>query len=107
MPSTLLSPRTIHHFDDQAVRYWLAREPGEDPGALHVLQFEGGMSNPTFLIETASGARYVLRKKPPGELLPKAHAVNREYRIMAALADTPVRVPKMIAYGDDPAVIGV
>ena len=65
------------------------------------------MSNPTFLITIADGTRYVLRKKPPGELLPRAHAVDREYRIITALADTSVPVPRTVAYCDDAGVIGV
>ncbi|PTW54359.1 aminoglycoside phosphotransferase (APT) family kinase protein [Breoghania corrubedonensis] len=65
------------------------------------------MSNPTFLITTEISERWVLRKKPPGSLLPKAHAVDREHRIMSALADTRVPVPRMRAYCDDREVIGV
>ncbi|MGH3428542.1 MAG: phosphotransferase, partial [Mycobacteriales bacterium] len=55
-------------------------------------QFEAGQSNPTYLLETSSG-RYVLRRKPPGTLLPSAHAVDREFRVIRALSCTPVPVP--------------
>jgi aminoglycoside phosphotransferase (APT) family kinase protein len=55
---------------------------------------------------TAGDHRYVLRRKPPGKLLPSAHAIDREYRVMAALADTDVPVAKMIALCDDAAVVG-
>ncbi|MBK8768337.1 MAG: phosphotransferase [Burkholderiaceae bacterium] len=65
----------------------------------------GGQSNPTFCVQ-AGGARYVLRKKPPGNLLPGAHAIDREYRVMQALAGTLVPVPRMLAYCDDAEVIG-
>ena len=65
----------------------------------------GGQSNPTFL--TTSGVnRYVLRKKPPGPLLPSAHAVDREYRVMKALQKTPVPVPKMFLFSDDESIVG-
>src|SRR5690606_31464371 len=73
---------------------------------LAVRQYQGGMSNPTYLLESASGERFVLRKKPPGKLLDRAHAVDREHRVMQALAQTAVPAPRMLAYCDDPAVIG-
>jgi len=73
--------------------------------ATTVQQFQGGQSNPTFLL-TAGGRRYVLRKKPPGDLLPSAHLVEREYRVMKALAATDVPVPRMHLLCEDPDVIG-
>jgi aminoglycoside phosphotransferase (APT) family kinase protein len=54
-------------------------------GPLEVRQFRGGQSNPTYYL-AAGGREYVLRRKPPGKLLPSAHAVDREYRVLAALA---------------------
>jgi len=66
----------------------------------------GGQSNPTFRLRGAEGGSYVLRKQPEGALLPSAHAVDREYRVMRALADTGVPVPRTYCYCDDPAVIG-
>jgi aminoglycoside phosphotransferase (APT) family kinase protein len=74
-------------------------------GALHVEQFKGGQSNPTFLLE-AGGERYVMRRKPPGTLLPSAHAIEREYRVIRALADTDVPVPKAYVLCEDARVIG-
>ena len=68
-------------------------------------KFEGGQSNPTFMLTTDSH-RYVLRRKPPGPLLPSAHAVDREYRVMSALASTDVPVPTMRVLCDDDEVIG-
>lgn len=68
-------------------------------------KFEGGQSNPTFLL-TTDNRRFVLRRKPPGPLLPSAHAVDREYRVMSALADTDVPVPAMRVLCDDDDVIG-
>jgi aminoglycoside phosphotransferase (APT) family kinase protein len=68
-------------------------------------QIEGGQSNPTYLLSTSSG-RYVLRRKPPGTLLPSAHAVDREFRVIRALKGTDVPVPNALCYCDDPSVIG-
>jgi aminoglycoside phosphotransferase (APT) family kinase protein len=101
----LTQVREAHRFDEAALgRYLAAHVPGFS-GPLHVQQFEGGQSNPTFRLE-AGGRRYVLRKQPPGELLPSAHQVDREYRVMKALQDTAVPVPKMLALCDDPQIIG-
>ena len=55
---------------------------------LEVQQFKGGQSNPTYLISAADGRRFVLRRKPPGKLLPSAHAVDREFRVIQALHPT-------------------
>lgn len=68
-------------------------------------QFKGGQSNPTYCINTPENA-YVLRKKPPGKLLPSAHAVDREYRVLQALADTGVPVPQVVHFCEDHSVIG-
>jgi len=70
-----------------------------------VEQFKGGQSNPTFLI-TAGARRYVMRRKPPGNLLPSAHAVDREYRVLTALAGTDVPVPRTFVLCEDDSVIG-
>ena len=94
-----------HVFDVPALGAWLrARVPGFD-GELQVEQFKGGQSNPTFRL-TAGGHRYVLRRKPPGVLLPSAHAVDREFRVISALAATEVPVAKAHVLCEDPAVIG-
>jgi len=61
-------------------------------GPLAAERFEGGQSNPTYKLAAATGT-YVLRRKPLGHLLPSAHAVDREYRVMRSLADTAVPVP--------------
>jgi aminoglycoside phosphotransferase (APT) family kinase protein len=68
-------------------------------------KFAGGQSNPTFLI-TSTGGRFVLRRKPPGALLKSAHAVDREFRIMAALAQTDVPVPRVLHLCEDDSIIG-
>src|SRR6478672_2914389 len=64
-----------------------------------------GQSNPTFLLSSPSG-RYVLRKKPPGQLLKSAHAVDREYRVMRGLEGTDVPVPRMLVLCEDENVLG-
>lgn len=68
-------------------------------------KFAGGQSNPTFLL-TADSGRYVLRRKPPGELLKSAHAVDREFRVISALAETDVPVAKAYHLCEDETVIG-
>src|SRR6266576_3103939 len=69
-------------------------------------QFKGGQSNPTYRITAADGRRLVLRRKPPGKLLPSAHAVEREYRVICALANTDVPVPQTYCLCEDATVIG-
>ncbi|MCU7555810.1 phosphotransferase family protein [Alteromonas sp. ASW11-19] len=68
-------------------------------------KFSGGQSNPTFLLTTSAG-NYVLRKQPPGKLLKSAHAVDREFRVMQALADTEVPVPVVHHLCEDTSVLG-
>jgi len=74
-------------------------------GELSAEKFAGGQSNPTFKL-TAGGKDYVLRRKPPGELLKSAHAVDREYRVISALADTGVPVARTYCLCEDEDVIG-
>ncbi len=74
-------------------------------GSLAVEKFAGGQSNPTFKL-TAGDRHYVLRRKPPGELLASAHAVDREYRVLDALRNTDVPVPQAVALCEDEDVIG-
>ena len=75
-------------------------------GPLFVEQFKGGQSNPTYRITAADGRRFVLRRKPPGKLLPSAHAVDREYTVMRALHGSGFPVPQMHVLCEDEAVIG-
>jgi aminoglycoside phosphotransferase (APT) family kinase protein len=94
-----------HRIDEAALARWLqAHLPGFD-GRLQVRQYQGGQSNPTYHLATAAG-EWVLRKKPPGQLLPSAHAVEREYRVMQALAGSAVPVPRMLGLEADAGVIG-
>ena len=74
-------------------------------GQLSAEKFADGQSNPTFKLQ-AGGKHYVLRRKPPGELLKSAHAVDREYRVISALQDTEVPVARTYCLCEDDAVIG-
>jgi len=74
-------------------------------GPIHVEKFSGGQSNPTFRVDASSG-QYVLRRQPPGKLLKSAHAVDREYRVIAALKDTDVPVAEVYHLCEDKNVIG-
>lgn len=111
----IIAPLANHRFDEASLGSWLSAWLPEAATDLKVEQFQGGMSNPTFLLTVGgnskdgpngSGRRYVLRKKPPGKLLPKAHAVDREFRVMKALGPTNVPTPEMVAFCDDTNVIG-
>jgi aminoglycoside phosphotransferase (APT) family kinase protein len=84
---------------------WLRGHVTDFRGPVAAERFAGGQSNPTYKLTAGSGF-YVLRKKPPGPLLPSAHAVDREFRVMHALANTPVPVPRVHALCEDDAVIG-
>lgn len=101
----LRSPPEQHAFDTERLAAWMQWRIEGFVGPIDVRQFAGGQSNPTFMVESANH-RYVLRRKPPGKLLPSAHAVDREYRVIVALADTDVPVAKAFALCEDPAVIG-
>lgn len=91
--------------DLAAVECWMTRHVAGFSGPVTARKFEGGQSNPTFLLRAASGD-YVLRRKPMGKLLKSAHAVDREYRVQAALAGTGVPVARMHALCMDDDVIG-
>ena len=95
-----------HRFDTGPLVAWLAANVEGFAPPADIAQFQGGMSNPTFLLTDAGGRRYVVRKKPPGELLPSAHAVDREHRVTTALAATDVPVVRTLAFCDDTSVVG-
>lgn len=94
-----------HRFDVAALERWVSAHVAEYEGPIAIRQFRGGQSNPTFLLE-AGGRSAVLRKKPPGKLLPKAHDVVREHRILHALSATDVPVARMLGLCEDPSIIG-
>jgi len=89
----------------QALGSWLEARGLIDTSSIQLDPISGGQSNPTFRL-TADSRRFVLRKRPAGKLLPSAHAIDREYRVMNALRDSAVPVPAMHLYCDDESVIG-
>ncbi|MFT6677068.1 MAG: aminoglycoside phosphotransferase (APT) family kinase protein [Sulfitobacter sp.] len=91
--------------DTQAVSDYLQQHLPDFAGLSDVSKFQGGQSNPTFLLKTPT-RNFVLRRKPPGVLLKSAHAVDREYRVQKALAGSDVPVAKMFLLCEDDAVIG-
>ncbi len=103
MDTTLV--RENHRFDEAGLERYLTGRIVGFRGPMTVRQFVTGQSNPTFLLQTPD-ARLVMRKKPPGALLQSAHQVEREYRIISALASTDVLVPRTHLLCEDTAVIG-
>jgi aminoglycoside phosphotransferase (APT) family kinase protein len=96
-----------HRFDvERLLRYLKAQLPGFS-GPLQVQQFQGGQSNPTYLLTTPE-RRYVMRSKPApaAKLLPSAHAIEREFRVMRALGARGIPVPEVVLLCEDEAVIG-
>ncbi len=94
-----------HRIDEGALAAWMQAEVEGYEGPLEVRQFKGGQSNPTYELVTP-GRAYVLRRKPPGKLLPSAHAVDREFKVIAALHPTGFPVAKPYGLCTDDAVIG-
>ena len=97
--------RPGHGFDVGRLASYLAGHIEGLSANLTVRQFRGGQSNPTFLIESGA-SRYVLRKKPSGQLLPSAHMIEREYRVMHALRDSGVPIIRTHLLCEDSSVIG-
>jgi aminoglycoside phosphotransferase (APT) family kinase protein len=95
----------IWGFDPQCLDVWIRAHVEGAAGDMAIESIGGGQSNPTFFV-SYPGLRMVLRKQPPGPVLPSAHAVDREHRVMAALADSAVPVPRMLAFCDDRSVVG-
>ena len=94
-----------NRFDEAALAKYLSRHVPGFAGDMVVQQFQGGFSNPTFHLQTRDRA-FVLRKKPPGQLLPSAHAVDREYKVLNALKNTDVPVPQVHVLCEDDSIIG-
>ncbi|KAL2020667.1 hypothetical protein VTK56DRAFT_8063 [Thermocarpiscus australiensis] len=102
-----MAGRVRQPIDVRALEKWLSKKMPLIELPLDVKQFGFGQSNPTYQLTSADGKRYVLRKKPPGKLLSKtAHKVEREYRIISALAGTDVPVPKAYCLCEDESVLG-
>ncbi|SFR90783.1 phosphotransferase family protein [Sphingomonas jatrophae] len=95
-----------HALDLGALAAWLRAHVAGAEGVLVAEKFAGGQSNPTYALSLDGAVRFVLRKKPPGVLLPSAHAVEREYRVTDALKDSAVPVARPLALCEDAGVIG-
>lgn len=98
-------PRSVETLDSEVLGPYLEANVAGFGGLIKVEKFADGQSNPTFKVSAASG-EYVLRRQPPGKLLKSAHAVDREYRVLAVLADTNVPVPRVYHLCKDRDVIG-
>jgi len=98
-------PAEQQSLDTLRLAAWMRDHVADFSGPIDIRQFAGGQSNPTFLVQSPS-RRYVLRRKPAGKLLPSAHAVDREFRVMRALEGSDVPVAKAYALCEDPGVIG-
>lgn len=94
-----------HRFDEASLAAWMAGNVEGYAGPLEVRQFKGGQSNPTYQLITP-GQTYVMRRKPPGKLLPSAHAVDREFRVISALHPTGFPVARPYGLCADDNVIG-
>jgi aminoglycoside phosphotransferase (APT) family kinase protein len=94
-----------HTLDAVKLQAWMQRHIPGFGGPVEIRQFAGGQSNPTFLVQSPE-RRYVLRRKPAGKLLPSAHAVDREFRVLQALHGSDVPVAHTFALCEDPEVIG-
>ena len=97
--------REQHRFDEAALANWMAAHVDGYAGPLEVTQFKGGQSNPTYRLSTPT-RNYVLRRKPPGQTVQGAHAVDREARILQALAPAGFPVAKVYGLCTDDNVIG-
>ncbi|WP_104654728.1 phosphotransferase family protein [Ralstonia insidiosa] len=94
----------MQQYSFPALGAWLRDQGLAGSSTVQVSPLSGGQSNPTFMVD-AGNDRYVLRKKPSGPLQPSAHAIDREYRVMHALRDSAVPVPKVFAYCDDTSIV--
>ncbi len=92
-------------FDEVSLGAYMKAHVEGFAGPVTAQKFKGGQSNPTYLLTTPA-RQYVLRRKPPGKLLPSAHAVEREYKVMTALHAAGFPAPRTFALCEDPAVIG-
>lgn len=97
--------RSQHRFDEQKLLVWMQKHVEDFSGPLRVEQFKGGQSNPTYKLFTPQ-KNYVLRRKPPGQLLKSAHAVDREYRVISALHGVDFPVARTYGLCTDESLIG-
>ena len=92
-------------FDSNKLAQWLSKSLDRSVSIEKIEEFKGGQSNPTYKVKTDEET-FVLRRKPPGKLLPSAHAVDREYRVIDALYQNNFPVPRAIAYCEDRTILG-
>jgi aminoglycoside phosphotransferase (APT) family kinase protein len=104
-PEVLPEVRAAHRFDQRALESWMQANVEDYAGPLRIEQFKGGQSNPTYRISTPARG-YVLRRKPPGELLKGAHAVEREARVIQALYSAGFPVARVYGLCTDESVVG-
>ncbi len=102
---TLVEPLPQHRFETAVLDRYLEAHVAGYRGPSRIRQFQGGQSNPTFLVETDLET-YVLRKKPPGKLLASAHMVEREFRVQKALQDSAVPVARVLNLCEDAGIVG-
>ena len=102
----LIEVRENHSLNFKNLQVWLLGNYKNFGKPVSIKQFVGGQSNPTFFITSDRGKEVILRKKPPGDLLPSAHAIEREYKVQKALKDTNVPCPLMIALCENSDIIG-
>ena len=95
-----------HPIDQQHISDYLMSQGAISGPVLSIKQFDSGTSNPTYMLVTEADGKLVLRKQPPGELLAGAHQVDREYKVMAALFEQGMDVPRMVHYCEDESVLG-
>lgn len=93
-------------FDAAPLERWMTEHVDGFEGPLRISQFKGGQSNPTYRLDTPAGRSFVLRRKPPGKLLPGAHAVDREARVMSQLGRQGFPVPHIHGLCEDESIIG-
>ena len=94
-----------HKFDEKKLEAYIAAHVEGFEGPMEVRQFKGGQSNPTYQLVTPT-KKYVMRRKPPGKLLPSAHAVDREYKVITALGKIGFPVPRTYCLCEDESVVG-
>ncbi len=105
-PNNLIEIRENHAFDIERLQAWFVERLPTFKSFKNIQQIVGGQSNPTFVITFGDGEKIILRKKPPGKLLPSAHAIEREYKVQKALAKSNVPCPQMIEICEDDSIIG-
>jgi len=98
--------QTLHSYDPQELSTYLEQNVAGFSGLAEIAKFSDGQSNPTYQLTDTAGRRFVLRAKPPGTLLKSAHAVDREFRVMTALAASAVPVPQMLHLSGEASPMG-